>query len=326
MDAIVAKYDVNFEEFKTVVGSASALVAGSTALAGYLEQESIIPGFTPTDMDIFYPDGAWGNDEIDLHNIIDLFLAAGFSLSDKFADTGYESFVSISSVISLIKGDKEIQIIVIDCYDLVAYMKYNFDLSVCISWWDSKTNRFETASPYLTKLKQMFTVHKVIQSAELSMKRDARIQKYMARGFTLIESPCPIRLTRDSRAELVSDKFKEVIVSDIISLEDIPFTTFLTASDYNIVIKAGERFYAFDRRVLTDYMLRKKTYISDIIGYVYETPLNQCISQSGLSKITLADYSIFKLCSDYSVASTKGVKSIFNIHCYSVKQWIEEDK
>ena len=319
MDAIVSEYVADFEEFKTLIGNASAIVAGSSALAGYLIQEGIAPGFLPTDIDIFIPSGVYGVDSRDVQNLVDIFAESGFTESDKFS-SDYDNIGLIDTIISMVNGYMEIQIVVINCANIIEYIKHNFDISVCISWWDYKTNRFETMAPQLTRLKKMYTVGK----PDCIDKRDKRIQKYIKRGFTLVEPPCPILRKRDAREQLLSDEFADVMASDIIAMEDVGMTTFLNASEYNIAVKAGEKFYAFDRRFLTNYMKSKKTYISDKVGYVYETPLNQCIKLIGLKKIKYADYSIYELIPDRSEATEKGVKSLFNINCYSVGNFLQQ--
>jgi len=320
MDAIVSEYVADFEEFKTLIGNASAIVAGSSALAGYLIQEGIAPGFSPTDIDIFIPSGVYGVDSRDVQNLVDIFAESGFTESDKFTREGYDKIGQIDTIISMVNGYMEIQIIVVNCGNIIEYIKRNFDISVCISWWDYKTNRFETMAPEFTRLKQMYTVA-IPHGVD---KRDERIQKYIKRGFTLVEPPCPIKRKRDARQELSSDAFVGVIASDIIQMEDIPLTTFLNASEYNIVLKAGEKFYAFDRRFLTNYMMKKKTYINDAVGSVYETPLNQCIKLIGLKKIKYADYSIYELIPQRSEAIYNGVKSLFSINCYSVGDFLQQ--
>ena len=151
---------------------------------------------------------------------------------------------------------------------------------------------------------------------------DKLIQEYTAYGFKLVEIPCLIDKKRDLRAEIDSDKFKNIDACDIFTLEDIPLQDFLRASEYNIVLKAGERYYAFDRRALMAYMKTKEITVNSYVGKVYETPLNQCIPLLALEQLAYADFSIYELRPAYSVEVGTGLKSLFNLHCYSLERWI----
>ncbi|NDB85682.1 MAG: hypothetical protein EB127_23720, partial [Alphaproteobacteria bacterium] len=53
MESLLTSYALPFEGFRTLVTQQNALVAGSTALALYLKQEGIDPGFEPNDLDIW---------------------------------------------------------------------------------------------------------------------------------------------------------------------------------------------------------------------------------------------------------------------------------
>jgi len=318
MENITKLYGINFTGFKLHLLSTHALVVGPTALAGYLTQETCDPSFVLSDMDIFIPCGLWSYDKSDLMNIADFLMKAEFIV--KYQISNNESLAKyVSTVICLTKGDKEINLIAVKCSDVIELITQEFDLSVCISWWDSKTERFNTLNPRLTKRKEMYKLHNILDSDDI-------VQRYICRGFKLVEPPCPIISIRDIREELTSEKFTGIEVSDILTLEDMPLKDFLNASEWNIIIKAGERYYAFERRTLSNYMKSKRVYINEEIRVIYETPLNQCISYNGLDSLSYADYSIFELVYDRSANTKQGIKSLFHVYCYSVKQWIEEDK
>jgi hypothetical protein len=318
MEDIISSYGINFTILKLHLLSTHSVIVGPTALAGYLTQETRDPGFVPSDMDIFIPRGLWSYDKSDLMTIVDFLVKAGFIVKYQISDN--ESLAKyVDTIICLTKGDKEINLLTVKCKDVIELITQEFDLSVCVSWWDSKTERFNTLNPLLTKRKEMYKLHNVLDSDDV-------VQRYICRGFKLVESPCPIISTRDAREELTSEKFTGIEVSDILTLEDMPLKDFLNASEWNIVIKAGERYYAFDRRTLSNYMKTKRVYINEQLRVVYETPLNQCISHNGLYSLSYADYTIFKLIYNRTVLTKQGTKSLFHVYCYSVKQWIEEDK
>jgi len=325
LENLITSYGIDYSLFKIRISSSMGVIAGSAALACYLAQEGIDPGFTPNDIDIFIAGGLWGYDKSDVTNIVDLLEKYGFAAQESYVhEEDYESLSGIESITSLSNGLNKIQIIVINCLDIPQYIAADFDLTACICWWNLHADRFEAHHPILTKRKEMYQVHSVVDGVE-DPKCAARIQKYIDRGFKLIDKPCQILKTRDMREDLTSKKFEDISVCDIFTLEDTPIKDFLEASEYNIVIKTGkESYHAFDRRVLSDYMRRKIVYIDAHVGDVYQTPFNQCISRLGLERLQYADYSIFELRPDRSVETEKGVKSLFSIYCYSVKEWVEE--
>ena len=53
MENFITSYGLPFHDFQELLKKTGAVVAGSAALALYLQQESIDAGFIPNDMDIF---------------------------------------------------------------------------------------------------------------------------------------------------------------------------------------------------------------------------------------------------------------------------------
>ena len=322
----------------------NGLVAGSSALAEYLKQEGIDPGFQPNDLDIFIEGfielardrNGW--EIVGKHMIRSLdkmknFLAKyGFTENDKFGTIDaptkgyYSSLAKIQKVTSFTNKDgKEIQVIVIDSPKLLAHITQDFDLSCCISWWDAHNNTFKTMNPETTKRKEMYIV-KEVETEEQIEKTKLRLQKYAARGFKLIDKPCPFIDTRDPRDLLSDKKFEGIEVTDIFTLDELSIREHLQRSDWNIIIKSGEAYYAFERKALMDYM-KSKTKNIGRIGSVCETPFNQCVTLEAYNKLIYADYSIYELKNAYSVPTYGGrVKSLFHLHCYSVRQWVEGGK
>ena len=216
---------------------------------------------------------------------------------------------------------KEIQIIVIDNYDLVTHIFKEFDISACITWYDTTSNTFKTFDPDATKRKEMY-LWRVVDEEKIHEKNKVRLEKYISRGFKLIEKPCPFVDGRDPRDQLSHKKFEGIDVMDIFTLDEMPITDYLQKSPWNIVLKAGEAYYGFERKALMDYMKNKESNIGRI-GKVYETPFNQCITLEGYQQLRYADYSIYELKSAYSVPTYGGrVKSLFHLGCYSINEWI----
>jgi hypothetical protein len=341
MESLITSYGINYLPFHLTINSLDGLVAGSSALAAYLTQEGIDPGFKPNDLDIFVPGHlehvrdtrgqiVAGQFVIKSLQTMKNFLSVyGFTENDKFGsidelnDSYYSSLKNIQKVTSFTNKDgKEIQIIVISSYNIIDHISKDFDLSACISWWDANSNTFKTMDPVTTKRKEMYMM-RVADTDELHAKNKARAEKYIARGFKLIERPCPFIDMRDPRDQLSNKKFNDIEVMDIFTLDEHSIRDYLQKSDWNIVLKSGEAYYAFNRKDLMDYM-KKKTSNIGRIGQVCETPFNQCITVEGYHQLRYADYSIYELKNAYSVPTYGGrVKSLFHLSCYSIQEWID---
>jgi hypothetical protein len=339
MNTLITSYGINFQAFQLTLGTIQGIVAGSAALAAYLTQEGINPGFQPNDIDIFIPGvlehirDARGHTMAgqyiikSLKTMKDFLESYGFTESNKFNNTDsvqyYGSISKIQKVISFTnKDNKEIQVIVINTYNLIEHISKDFDISACISWYDVRNNCFKTMDPHTTKQKEMYFVREDTDDV-LYEKSKSRAQKYIARGFKLIEKPCPFIDTPDLRGLLSDKKFDDIQVMDIITLDEMPLKDYLQKSAWNIVLKAGETFYAFERTSLMEYMNKKCTTINKI-GQVYETPFNQCITLDAYNQLQYSDYSIYELKSAYSVPMYGGkVKSLFHLNCYSIREWVD---
>jgi hypothetical protein len=340
MESLITSYGINFQAFQLTINSLNGLVAGSSALAEYLKQEGIDPGYKPNDIDVFVP----GRLEYvrdsrghivaaqyvikSLKTMKDFLASYGFTENDKFGsidepnDGYYSSLKKIQKVTSFTNKDgKEIQVIVIDSYNLIEHISKDFDLSACISWWDAPSNTFKTMDPVTTKRKEMYFV-RVADTDEVHEKNKMRAEKYVSRGFKLIDKPCPFVDDRDPRDLLSDKKFDDIEVTDIFTLDECSIRDYLQKSDWNIVLKAGEAYYGFQRKALMDYMSSKTVSITRI-GKFCETPFNQCISLEGYNQFRYSDYSIYELKSAYSVELYRRPKSLFHLYCYSVKEWVD---
>jgi hypothetical protein len=330
MESIITSYGIDFAAFKEYCYFADTrlVVAGSTALYGYLKQENIEPGFVPNDMDIFIYGERPSKLNTPYTHIKSVAMLAHFLASYNYTVDNHTNdalnysdcnsdIVSVTSFCN--PGGKKIQIIAIDDLDVKENLSMGADLSACLSWWNYEKNIFETFDPQSTKYKEMYLLNEF--SAQ-SIRCIERIEKYEARGFTLIDRPGPYIDERDPRDELSSDVFKGITVCDIFTLDEYSITDFLKKSENNIVLKSGDTYYAFQRNTLHKYMKTKEVRIGRI-GLVYETPLNQCITLEAYHSLQYSDYSIYELKSAYSVPSyDERVKSLFNLNCYSIKQWI----
>ena len=318
MNTLVESWGINFDGFKRVLRNADAAIIGGAALYVYFKQqpEPLDPGFEPSNIDIFVPtDDTVGSDESDIKSITDFLESSGFH-------TFIEDNVDWRIVLQDESGQHNVRIKVVYCEDVVQHILRYGKLSANMSWWRPASRIYigwaMTTNGPAAKRKEMYLVDPISDIGNT----DKLIQEYAAYGFKIVELPCLIDKKRDLRTEIESDKFKNIEAFNIFTLEDIPLQDFLRASEYNIVLKTGERYYAFDRRALMTYMKTKEITVNSYVGKVYETPLNQCIPLLAFEQFAYADYSIYELRPAYSVEVGTGLKSLFHFHCYSLERWI----
>ena len=319
MNTLVESWGINFDEFKRVLSDANATVVGAAALYVYFKQqpEPLDPGFEPSNIDIIIPDSVWSTDELHLKSITGLLESSGFH-------TVVEDITDWRIVLQdVLTGLHNVRITFTYCKDAVQQIHTYGILTTAMSWWCPATRMYTgwamTFKGPLARRKEMYLMNNKV----VSDVSEELLQEYTAYGFKLVDPPCPIIMKRDFRADITSDKFKDIEACDIFTLEDIPIQDFLRASEYNIVLKAGERYYAFERRALMTYMKTKETDVNSYVGKVYETPLNQCIPLVAFEQLAYADYSIYELRPAYSVEVGTRLKSLFHLHCYSIEKWIE---
>lgn len=112
-------------------------------------------------------------------------------------------------------------------------------------------------------------------------------------------------------------------IYDMLSLEDISLSEFIAKSIDNIVIKIGEQFYAFDRKVFIDYMKSKRVWLNDCIGYIFETPYRQFISSGEMALVSSNVYRIYELYDESRMAFRDGMVSLYDIKPYAVIQCLD---
>jgi len=309
------KYDIWLTKCFINPMDSNTVISGSFALASYLTQEGIPYEFEPQDIDIFVStQRLWGVDKY-IDYMRDFMSTCGYSMKE--GGRRDCSLANMVRTVTFYNGNKtnDVHIIVVDRPNIIDYIKTNFDLSICATWWNWRKNCFETLNPYYTKRKEMYEINGSVD--------DRQIQKYIDRGFKIIKVPCPVILERDERLELDSEKFDEVTVYNIFTLEELPIREFLRAGEWNIVLKAGESYYGFERGELIQFMSTKKVYVWNIQDDVYETPFNQCITEEAFTHLKYADYTIYELEGAYTEKVDGVIKSLFNCRCYTVGQWVK---
>ena len=305
MQAFISSYGIDFPQFQDLMQTTNSLFAGSAALALYLKENDVDTSYVPNDMDIFLEDthsifqenGHW-NQKSNVARFTKFLLKHGYNIKcDQDSKEYYSSIKKIKQIISFVHRDHIIQLIVVMQKDLGNYIKTQFDLSICATWWNAHTNTFETASPETTLKKVMYVLsgeHGWVDGLRI------RIRKYKDRGFRLCDAPFII--SKDQRLELDDADccLKGVTAFDMWSLEDVNAVDFLKESSQHILIKAGAQFYAFDRQNLIPFM-KSRCSILPVIGEVYDTPHNQTIIKHAFVILPYLDYSIFELQSKYNI-------------------------
>jgi hypothetical protein len=359
MEAFIGSYGIPFKEFSKIINDTNALIAGSSALALYLQQEGIDPGFKPNDIDIWlaYEEPCTcrscqkgnKNPELKMTQLVSFLEEFGFKDCKKFSKDLPEldseqylysaSLTGIKTVTAFKNADgQEIQIIQARTTNLLDYIKCKFDLSCCVTWWNSLKNVFETHNPVKTKAKKMYNMNDKTL-AELSDKEFPRYEKYKARGFTFVDPPCLFNKTPDPRSFTDSNVWikkskknpeidKPVKAFDILTFDKSPIKEFLSESECNIVIKSGDVFYAFNRKVLDKMVSQtRKAYNAEGVrnGVVtYKLPFGYLISDDSMLMMLKSDYSIYEPVVDIPVKTRAKVPetlSLYKLKCYTVAGW-----
>jgi hypothetical protein len=315
MEAFLASYGIAFQEFRALLERTRGVVAGSAPLALFLAQEGIEPGFSPSDLDIWVHDnetsyvstGIYNN----LHLYTELLRDNGFVVERQFEpQEDYDNLHHITRILFFHKGDKTVQVIFLDVSKLYRYILEHFDLSACMTWWNAKTDRFETMWPLETPRKEMYHYPLGPRARE-----SARIDKYKARGFTLLE-PCVELEERDRRTSvgaLVGQAF------DIFAYEDVDASEFLRASTHHLLLRVGEQFYAFHRKALHKYFTDHLHHHAQL-GELADTPHKQTILSLAAQQMQYSDYSIAELVPAYTDIGTQ--KSLYATRLYTVEGWL----
>ena len=324
MQAFVESYGLPYEGFRSLMTTTNSLVAGSAALALYLQQNGVDPGFVPGDMDIWSEDT---RDMIDSHGVFrqrshnlefTLFLVRnGYNLTDKFEEKQgeYEPLHQIRHILSFMNREgKKIQLILLQQKELRTYIKIYFDLSPCVTWWNAAEDTFETEFPRATLAKQMH-LH---PAREVSEREVARIEKYEARGFTLTEFPCQYMTAADplDRVEELGDE----MAFDVFAYDDVKAVDHLKASSYHILVRVGEQYYAYHRNALYDYLQGRICHL-DSIGDYSTLPHKQAVMRPLISFLPYSDYSIFHLIFAYTFQDC----AFYRAECFTTAQWLTKE-
>lgn len=318
MESFLQSYSLPFDGFRTLVVETDALIAGSSALALYLQQEGIDPGFEPDDVDIWIQDthDTWFSSGR-VHQLANstkftLFLVKhGYDLTTKFDSTINEHYYSTMTNIKHIfhfinRHGKKVQLICVRDDNLLQYIQSHFDLTMCITWWNAIENDFRTSYPGLTCRKQF----EILQDCAKEERTLKRVEKYKARGFTVREIPCPALDVLDPHEHM--EELNQVNAFDVFAYDDVNAGTYLRQSSYHVLLHIGDQFHAYHRKQLCDY-LKEHTHTHSDYGSVCELPHKQHIPTSILQILPYSDYSIISL--------KQVIDTLYDAEYYTTAQW-----
>lgn len=316
MEAFIQSYGFEFSSFQNAILSSNALFTGSSALSLYLKENHVDPGFEPNNIDIFVP-----------HDtslpLISFLQSIGFR--QYMIHILYDA-QKTDKVITFKNQSHTINLFTIQTFkNTLDYIICNFDLNICVTWWDATENTFHTLTPNETLTKDMYLINisKQYQYYNGLSHIQNRIQKYSERGFDFFSPPLPTRslYNPDDRHALEHPDctLLGTTTLDIATFEEIPTSMFLKQSPDNIILHVGNQFHGYNRTYLYNYIYGRRTWMNHI-GYVYGTPLNHIISENSLLVLKHSDFTIFTFTNPIQFEE----KQIYSMHCYTIQQWIEE--
>jgi hypothetical protein len=124
---------------------------------------------------------------------------------------------------------------------------------------------------------------------------------------------CPSLIKADSRRYT---RPWDINAFDIMSYDEIDAQEFLAESEWNIIVKCGEMYYAFDRRDIIHFMEQNKRNIDELLD-VCKTPFNQYIPVEYIPYFGLADYSVYEFRTGIVYAGVM----LHDVPCYTVNEF-----
>jgi hypothetical protein len=315
------------------------LMAGPAALTGYLEQNNKT-GFNASRMDIWingrHP--RWMQSllvtqpQLSTHYRFTTFLEKNNYVNmDKIhtllgnAVPIHDTSDGITSILQFCHPlGKVIRLLFLDgCVTPDAIIKHaEFNVDNC--WYDHDADTFHSHSSS-TLLKQIYAYphDEYIPSIEsLTDCQRIHLEFYLSVGFILGNEKCSALEEKDPRI-MTDSILKGIKAFDVCAYEEVDAVKFLNTSYWNILVKTGDQFQAFDRAILYDYMQQHQ--INVVINndniILYDTPLKQTITHRAVDMFLWSDYSIIELIPFTAICVDGEPKSIMHVNFYKVAQW-----
>ena len=319
-----------------------AMMAGPAALTGYLEQNSKT-GFDAPRMDIWingrHPRWMYyllaTQPQLSTHHRFTTFLEKNNYVNmDKMRALlgGVPNAVPIhhtnEGITSILQFShplgKVIRLLFIDGHVRPDAVMKCAEFNVDNCWYNHDADTFHShSSSILHKHIYGCPRDEFIPSMEsLTDCQRIHLEFYLSAGFILGEENCRALEERDPR--IMTDSILQGVKAfDVCAYEEVSAVEFLDSSYWNILVKTGDQFQAFDRAVLYDYMKDHPTYatIGEDNMILYDTPLKQSVTHRAVDIFLWSDYSIVELIPFTAVEVDGQPKSVMHVHFYKVAQW-----
>ena len=320
MDRLLTTYGLPYAPFRDALQESKGVVAGSAALAVYLEEHHVEAGYTPNDMDVWLP--------VTSSNTLlsDVLYDAGYILLRLFQHNDHyaEQIRHVTKILTFQHPahSTTIQIIHVDTYDVIhRHIIPHFDISVCMTWWDPILEAADTFIPEMTLKKQMLLPCMTDSCITDPQRFRARVEKYKARGFVAVEPPPSAETAPDARSRDALTAWKGKMAFDVVSYEDVDVVEHLAASEWNILLTVHESLYAFERRALFDY-LKTHGICDRRHGWLYDTPYRHTVTEDACASLLVADHSVYELIGGQTYETTRGTtKTLYTVRAYSLEEW-----
>jgi len=320
MERLLTTYGIPYSPFRDRLQEVRGVVAGSAALAIYLEENNVEAGYEPNDMDIWIPTATPSTPLSDLFFDHGYVLLRLFKQSDHYA----EQLQHITKILTFQHYTRSttIQVIHVDCRHVVhEHIIPQFDISACMTWWDPYQETADTFIPEMTLKKQMLLPCTTDPCITDPQRFRLRVEKYKARGFVAVEPPPSAETAPDERKQDVLAAWKGKMAFDVVSYEDVDIAEHLSSSEWNIVLLAGESAYAFERRTLFDYLKQHGT-CDRCHGWLYDTPYRHTLTEDACASLLVADHSVYELIGGRTYETTRQTtKTLYTVRAYSLEEW-----
>ena len=303
MQTLLSSY-FPYAPFRDLLAEVGGVIAGSAALAAYLTEHNV-PSFVPADLDIWIRGAPRTNKQIGisvLWRVQNHLERQGYYLTHYHHDCDYAS-ADVTEIISMAKGTHRLQLIG-TVKNPVEYITESFDLSACITWWDPTTEEIETLYPADTQRKIIYLMH-----TSEEPRHHERVQKYVERGFRVLDAPPLHEIAMDPLEDLTA--LKGITAFDVVALEDVDAVEYVTASRWNILIRVGDTYYAYHREQLLEHLRDHSTH--EIFGRVSTLPHRQAIMARGIAHLAQSDFTVYEL----KPVSTFEGHSLFSLFAFT---------
>jgi hypothetical protein len=336
MKTLIESYDLGFASFMCRLSKVHAIIGGSSVTRVYMNDKV---DYTPDDIDIFVKSNS------DLRPVVAYMESYGYSIDMDSSmtklmkskgrpnnvdedDADMEDILAtyrvlqekISEVWTYKKDDKKIQIVLLTKDAPIDFVRKRTDLScssIAYITWSSfyphmKPFAIRKEVLYHLKRREMYIQHSYIDVLDgyAGEKRRAklmdRIEKYKARGFTLIDSHSRIRVKADPRPHMkITNRY---MAHDIIAADDISVSDAMKDSRNIVIYTAPNVAYMIDRYEMVKFCMER--------GSTY---WNHKLKEHQMGMFLIQDYSVF------TITKHKSGDKGYNLTGYPMKDFYNKN-